>query len=99
MCLCNLKVAELDRNNICMFNVVYTYHNHAVEPSNTVAIAISPFNGASAWQCVISVVQTQRMRQSQYGMHLTTLIYTFVNFLGISLILFPHTTAIPAGIS
>ena len=45
----NLKVAELDRNNICMFNVVYTYHNHAVEPSNTVAIAISPFNGASAW--------------------------------------------------
>ena len=44
----NLKVAELDRNNICMFNVVYTYHNHAVEPSNTVAIAISPFNGALA---------------------------------------------------
>ena len=45
----NLKVAELDGNNICMFNVVYTYYNHAVEPSNTVAIAISPFNGASAW--------------------------------------------------
>ena len=45
----NLKVAELDRDNICMFNVVYTYYNHAVEPSNTVAIAISPFNRASAW--------------------------------------------------
>ena len=45
----NLKVAELDRDNICMFNIVCTCCNHAVEPSNTVAIAISPFNGASAW--------------------------------------------------
>ena len=56
-CACaNLKVAELDRDNICMFNVVYTYHNHAVEPSNTVAIAISLFNGTSAQWYVISVV-------------------------------------------
>ena len=45
----SLKVAELDTNNICRLNIVYTYHNHAVEPSNTVAIAISLFNGASAW--------------------------------------------------
>ena len=83
----NLKVAELDRNNVCRLNVVYTYHNHAVEPSKTVAIAISPFNGASAWQYAISVVQTQAMRQCHNGMHLITLNYTCVNFPSISLIL------------
>ena len=36
----NLKVDDLHRNNICMYHVVCTYHNHAVEPSNKVAIAI-----------------------------------------------------------
>ena len=79
----NLKVDDLHRNNICMYHVVCTYHNHAVEPSNKVAIAIQwGFSMVVCDLCGVAGI----MRQSHHGMHLTALIYTGVNFSSISLI-------------
>ena len=45
----NLQVGDLHRTIIYVLCVVCTYHNNAVEFSGTVAMAISPFSGASAW--------------------------------------------------
>ena len=45
----NLKVDDLHRTIIYVLCVVCIYHNNAVDFSGTVAIAICPFSGASAW--------------------------------------------------
>ena len=45
----NLQVGDLQTTIIYVLCVVCMYHNNAVEFSGTVAMAISPFSGASAW--------------------------------------------------
>ena len=40
MCLCKLEVAELHRNNVCMFHVVCTYHNLNIQCPVQAAILI-----------------------------------------------------------
>ena len=82
----NLQVGDLHRTIIYVLCVVCTYHNNAVEFSGTVAMAISPSSGASAWQSIMYVMWTSIMRQSKDGMHLTTLINMCLNFLTISVI-------------
>ena len=92
----NLQAGDLHRTIIYVLCVVCTYHNNAVEFSGTVAMAISPSSGASAWQSIMHVMWTSIMRQSKNGMHLTTLINTCLNFLTISVIfLLPTQIAVP----
>ena len=88
-------MGELHRTIIHLLCVVCTYHNNAVEFSGTVAMAISPSSGASAWQSIMYVMWTSIMRQSKNGMHLTTLINMCLNFLTISVTFLPTQVAVP----
>ena len=95
MCLWKLQAGDLHRTIIYVLCVVCIYHNSAVEFSGTVAMAISPSSGASAWQSIMYVMWTSIMRQSKNSMHLTTLICMSLNFLTISVILLPTQIAVP----
>ena len=91
----NLQAGDLHRTIIYVLCVVCIYHNNAVEFSGTVAMAFSPFSGASTWWSIIYVMWTSIMRQSKDSMHLTALIYMSLNFLTVSVIFLPTQIAVP----